>query len=239
MSAYEILGLSRHATREEIHRAWQNFAVTGHPDRGGDRERWQQLYPLYKMLLDSARRADYDRGLPGEDIVHVFPVSLCRALAGGIIAADLPGKPLVRVPPSSLSGDELRITGKGRPGRPPGDLVLRLQVLPSPQWRLDDGELPTLRFDLPVTLYEFLEVGYADVETPLGPRRFPLRGLARMTGEITLSKQGISRGGLRGDIVATLEVEPPPRDPALSGNLMRLQGDRGPVLRAALTRSTS
>lgn len=50
---WDYFGLEPDATREEIERAYKESALVDHPDRGGDRERWDQLCAMKKVALQS------------------------------------------------------------------------------------------------------------------------------------------------------------------------------------------
>src|SRR5690349_14022435 len=62
---YEILGVSRSATDEELKKAYRKAALKYHPDRNpGDRqaeERFKEASEAYQVLCDPERRAMYDR----------------------------------------------------------------------------------------------------------------------------------------------------------------------------------
>jgi DnaJ family protein A protein 2 len=57
---YSALGVSRDASVEEIKRAYRKEALTNHPDRGGDKEKFQRLQAAYEVLSNPERRAAYD-----------------------------------------------------------------------------------------------------------------------------------------------------------------------------------
>ncbi len=61
---YEILGLARSASEEEIKRAFRKLAFRYHPDRNredGAAERFKEINEAYEVLSDPDRRATYDR----------------------------------------------------------------------------------------------------------------------------------------------------------------------------------
>ncbi len=59
---YEILGISKTATAEEIKRAYRKLAMQHHPDRhGGDDSQFKELSEAYEVLKDDQKRAAYDQ----------------------------------------------------------------------------------------------------------------------------------------------------------------------------------
>ena len=62
---YEILGVARNATSEEIRKAFRTLALKHHPDRNpGDKEaekRFKQISQAYDVLSDDEKRKQYDR----------------------------------------------------------------------------------------------------------------------------------------------------------------------------------
>ena len=63
MTYYEILGVSKTATPDEIKRAYRKMASQHHPDRGGDTARFQTIQSAYDVLSDPQKRAEYDRDI--------------------------------------------------------------------------------------------------------------------------------------------------------------------------------
>jgi trans-2-enoyl-CoA reductase len=57
---YELLGVARTATPEEIRNAYKEKAMINHPDRGGDAVMWSVLQKAYDTLSDPQKRAAYD-----------------------------------------------------------------------------------------------------------------------------------------------------------------------------------
>src|SRR5690348_14074308 len=62
---YEILGVTKTATAEEIKKSYRKVAMQYHPDRNpGDKsaeERFKEAAEAYEILSDQDRRAQYDR----------------------------------------------------------------------------------------------------------------------------------------------------------------------------------
>lgn len=63
---YEILGVSKNATPDEIKKAYRNLAFKYHPDRNsGDaaaEEKFKQISAAYDVLGDETKRKNYDLG---------------------------------------------------------------------------------------------------------------------------------------------------------------------------------
>jgi len=61
---YEVLGIARSATDEEVKRAFRKLAFKYHPDRNrddGTEEKFKEVNEAYEVLSDPDKRAAYDR----------------------------------------------------------------------------------------------------------------------------------------------------------------------------------
>lgn len=61
---YSTLGVQRNATPEEIKKAYRKLASVNHPDKGGDKLKFQQIQKAYEELSDPQKRAHYDNPQP-------------------------------------------------------------------------------------------------------------------------------------------------------------------------------
>jgi molecular chaperone DnaJ len=58
---YEILGVPKNASQSEIKNAYYKLAHQYHPDKGGDAEKFKEINEAYHVLVDSEKRAQYDK----------------------------------------------------------------------------------------------------------------------------------------------------------------------------------
>lgn len=70
---YEILGIPKNASPDEIKRAYRKLAHQHHPDKGGDAEKFKEVNEAYQVLSDPQKRTQYDQ----------FGTTFEQARAGG------------------------------------------------------------------------------------------------------------------------------------------------------------
>jgi len=58
---YDILGISKTASADEIKRAYRKLASEHHPDRGGHSDKFKEINEAYQVLSDSTKRSQYDQ----------------------------------------------------------------------------------------------------------------------------------------------------------------------------------
>lgn len=61
MNYYDILGIPKTSTQEEIKKAFRKKAVEHHPDKGGDESKFKEISEAYDILSDESKRNNYDR----------------------------------------------------------------------------------------------------------------------------------------------------------------------------------
>jgi len=58
---YEILGVKKDASADEIKKAFRRAAIEHHPDRGGDEAKFKEINEAYEVLKDPSKRQRYDQ----------------------------------------------------------------------------------------------------------------------------------------------------------------------------------
>ncbi|KAK6142989.1 hypothetical protein DH2020_023337 [Rehmannia glutinosa] len=87
---YEILGVPRSASQDELKKAYKKAAIKNHPDKGGDPEKFKELAHAYEILNDPEKREIYDEygedalkdGMGGGSHAH-DPFNIFESFFGG------------------------------------------------------------------------------------------------------------------------------------------------------------
>ena len=61
MNYYDVLGVTKGASADDIKRAYRKMAGEHHPDRGGDAARFKEINEAYQVLSDQTKRSQYDQ----------------------------------------------------------------------------------------------------------------------------------------------------------------------------------
>lgn len=125
---YQLLGVPRDASREDIAQAWRRRARAEHPDsRPGDATapgRFRALAGAWHVLGDPARRAAYDQALAPQRASRPAAQAPERPTGARAPAPRMPGSPPLWAGPVRVEGPYLGAV----PGRPDEEEI-RLAIL--------------------------------------------------------------------------------------------------------------
>ena len=118
----------------------------------------------------------------------------------------------ITIPPGIREEDSLRLSGKGdaatAPGGIPGDLLVRLRVLPHKIFRREGNNL---RMALPIKISQAILGGSLTIETIEGEAELQIPEGSQTGDVLRLRGKGVAdpRGHGRGDLLAEIRVEIP------------------------------
>jgi len=61
MDPYEVLGVAKTASDDEVKKAYRKLAMKHHPDKGGDPEQFKKIQGAYDILSDPQKKENFDR----------------------------------------------------------------------------------------------------------------------------------------------------------------------------------
>lgn len=93
---YDILGVDKKATKEDVKKAFRKLAQKHHPDKGGDEAKFKEITEAYATLADEKKRREYDSygqtfagGNPGGGFNGGFDPSQFSGFGQGGVEFDL------------------------------------------------------------------------------------------------------------------------------------------------------
>jgi len=172
---------------------------------------------VFADLLRRSQRAQTNRR--GEDMHYRLAIAFSESIAGASKRITLPdgGTLDVKIPPGLVSGQTLRLKGKGAPGRGsggPGDALIEVEVLPDPRFTREGDDIA---IELAVSLSEAVLGGRIRVPTATGAVTMAVPKGSNTGTVLRLKGKGApKRGGGFGDQFVKLKVVlPSPPDPEL------------------------
>ncbi len=73
---YDVLGLTKDASPEDIKKAYRKLAREHHPDKGGDPEKFKKVQEAYETLSDPQKRSNFDQFGTAEGNPGGFPPNM-------------------------------------------------------------------------------------------------------------------------------------------------------------------
>jgi len=150
--------------------------------------------------------------IPGNDIEAELPVTLEELLHNARRRITLDGNRSleVEIPRGSREGTVLRLAGQGERGvngGPPGDVYIRLRMIPHPRYRVAGDDLD---MDLPLWPWQAVLGAAVRIETPDGPVTLTVPAGSQSGRRLRLRGRGLPRAdGSRGDLYAVARIVVP------------------------------
>jgi len=162
---------------------------------------------LFGRPSAGARRAGVRMPIAGADIEGEVPLTLDDVLHGGQRRLTLDGRSLdLTIPRGIREGAALRLAGQGGPGvngGPPGDVYLRVRLLPHPRYHAVGDDL---EMDLPLSPWQAVLGAEVRADTPDGPVTLTVPPGTQSGARLRLRARGLPRGDGRGDLYAVARV---------------------------------
>src|SRR3989454_630505 len=254
---YEVLGVGRQASPEDLKRAFRKIAMDSHPDRNPDdavaHERFKEASEAYTVLSDPDRRRSYDlfghaavgSGGPAVDFSDMPFADIFDTFFGGGLGRILKNpcaecrgqgrlqktkRLVVRIPAGVDTGSQIRISGEGEAGvrgGPPGDLYVVLRVKAHAQLARHEQDIV---YELRVNMVQAALGDRIEIPTLEGPVEIAIPAGTQHGQSFRLRGKGMPdvRGGRRGDQYVVIQlVIPKDLDPEQKALLRKVGGLTG------------
>jgi len=95
---YDVLGLPRDASPDDVKKAYRKLAREHHPDKGGDAEKFKKVQEAYEILSDPQKRANFDQfgAADGPPQGGLRPEDIFASMFGGQSPFGFPSRGPVR-----------------------------------------------------------------------------------------------------------------------------------------------
>lgn len=168
MNYYQILGVTKKSTNNEIKAAYRKLIKTSHPDVGGDPNRFYSIQKAYETLIDPDLREEYeyrnilsvndyfnyqyDINEENDDIKLPLELSIKDIILGKDISISYKLKSgftehaEIIIPPGVSRSTNLVYTGLGEccyPNSPRGNLIFEVTIAYNKNWKIKDNDLYT------------------------------------------------------------------------------------------------
>src|SRR5436190_1555781 len=218
---YEILGVSRSATDEDIKKAFRKLARKYHPDVAKDKKeaetKFKEINEAYEVLGDPEKRKKYDElGANWKSGADFRPPPGWEQFAGGFGRSRRPGQGArseqfqVRIPAGVSEGQRLRVPGRGQAGGGrgnAGDLYLRVKFAKHPDFRFENQDMI---YEAELAPWEAVLGTQLSVPTPNDRVSIKIPAGTQTGRRLRVRGHGMpQRDGTRGDLFVEVRVEVP------------------------------
>lgn len=93
---YDILGIPKNVSQDDIRKAYKKKAIKTHPDKGGNEEEFKKLTEAYEVLNDEEKRKIYDQvgddgwSSQGQGGPNINPEEIFKSFFGGMFGQNNP-----------------------------------------------------------------------------------------------------------------------------------------------------